>query len=101
MEALARRDHEITKPKCESRFKLPTTHIEDVACLRKRNLEYSRVAHLSSCKQIDACKVVFVIPNTRCGENFLEQVLESAARRKLFTVRRPRLANMTDDLNRH
>ena len=68
---------------------------------RKRNLDRNRVARLSSCGQIDARKIVVVISKTGCGENYLEQVLEDAACRKLFTVRRSRLADMTDDLNRH
>ena len=67
---------------------------------RKRNLDRGRVARFSSCGQIDAREIVVVISKTGCGENFLEQVLEDAACRKLFTVRRSRLAGMTDDLNR-
>ncbi len=99
-EASACRDRKVAKLVCDARFKLPSTCVEDVACLRKRKLGRDRVARLSARERVETCKVVAMVSKMGCGKSFLGRTLGDAACRGLFTACYARLADMMGDLNR-
>lgn len=98
-EASACRDRKVAKFMCDARFKLPSTCVEDVACLRKRKLGRDRVARLSARERVETCKVVAMVSKMGCGKSSLGRTLGDAACRGLFTACYARLADMMGDLN--
>lgn len=97
--ASACRDRKVAKLVCDARFTLPSTCVEDVACLRKRKLGRNRVARLSECERVEACEVVAMISKMGCSKSFLRRTLGDAVCRGLFIACYARLADMMGDRN--
>lgn len=96
-EASACHDRKVAKLVCDARFKLPSTCVEDVACLRRRKLGRDRVARLSARERVESCEVVAMISKMGCGKSFLGRTLGDAVCRGLFIALYARLADMTGD----